>query len=268
MIAGHRLFVSALAKSARRKSPAATPIRHKLDFVSAPFATRNMPVLPAIRAVLVDLDGTLLDTVLDLHAAANAMLRDLGRAEVAVDAIRAYVGRGIPNLVKRCLSGRLDAADDPAPPPAAVLASFRRHYAACNGRQTGVYPGAREGLAALRSQGLPLACITNKAEAFTAPLLKRTGLADCFDVVVAGDTLPKTKPDPMQLVWACGRLAVKPQEALMIGDSINDFHAARAAGCRVFLVPYGYNEGHDVRNLECDAIVATLFEAAQIIASA
>jgi phosphoglycolate phosphatase len=222
----------------------------------------------AVKAVLLDLDGTMLDTVLDLHVAANAMLRELGRPEVSVEAIRTYVGRGIPNLVKRCLAGRLDAADDAEPPPQEALASFRRHYAESNGRQAAIYPGVLEGLEAFKARGLRLACITNKAEAFTRPLLERTGLAGRFDVVVSGDTLPRSKPDPMPLIWVCGHFDLKPQDMLFIGDSVNDFKAARAAGCPVFLVPYGYNEGHDVRNLECDAIVATLFDAAQRIASA
>ncbi|HEX8989299.1 MAG TPA: phosphoglycolate phosphatase [Rhodocyclaceae bacterium] len=219
----------------------------------------------AVRAVLIDLDGTMLDTVLDLHAAANLMLRELGRPEVTIESIRAYVGRGIPNLVKRCLARNLEAADDPEPPPAEALASFRRHYADTNGRQAAVYPGVLEGLETLRIKGVKIACITNKAEAFTAPLLQRTGLARHFDVVVSGDTLPRSKPDPMQLIWVCGHFDLRPHDMLMIGDSINDYKAARAAGCPVFLVPYGYNEGHDVRNLECDAIVPTLFDAARII---
>jgi phosphoglycolate phosphatase len=219
----------------------------------------------AVKAVLIDLDGTMLDTVLDLHVAANAMLRELGRPEVTIESIRAYVGRGIPNLVKRCLARNLDAADDPTPPPPEALASFRRHYADSNGRQAAIYPGVLEGLETLRIKGLKIACITNKAEAFTGPLLERTGLAGRFDVVVSGDTLPRSKPDPMQLIWVCGHFDLRPHDMLMIGDSINDFKAARAAGCPVFLVPYGYNEGHDVRNLECDAIVSTLFEAARII---
>jgi phosphoglycolate phosphatase len=223
----------------------------------------NFP-LP-VRAVMIDLDGTLLDTVLDLHAAANGMLRDLGRAEVAIEAIRAYVGRGIPNLVKRCLAGRLDAAEDATPAPEDALASFRRHYAECNGRAAAPYPGVLEGLAAMQAKGLRLGCITNKAEAFTLPLLQRTGIARHFDVVVSGDSLPRHKPDPMQLVWACGRLDLKPNEVLMIGDSATDFAAARAAGCPVFLVPYGYNEGKDVRELDADAIVPTLAAASQLI---
>lgn len=222
----------------------------------------------AVKAVLIDLDGTMLDTVLDLHAAANAMLRDFGRDELSVETIRTYVGRGIPALVKRCVTGRLDAADDPASPPADALASFRRHYAESNGREAKIYPGVIDGLEAMKAKGLRLACITNKAEAFTAPLLDRTGLRSYFDVVVSGDTLPRAKPDPMPLIWVCGHFDLKPHDMLMVGDSRNDFLAARAAGCPIFLVPYGYNEGHDVRNLEGDAIVATLFEAAKLIAPA
>lgn len=217
----------------------------------------------AARAVLLDLDGTLLDTALDIHAAANGMLRDLGRQELPVAEIRGYVGRGIPNLVKRVLAGALEAADDPAPPPPDALASMMRHYADTNGRSASPFPGVMQGLAALKAKGFPLAVITNKAEAFTLPLLERTGLARYFDAVVSGDILPRSKPDAMPLVWACGRLGVSPADAVMVGDSLHDFHAGRAAACRVFLVPYGYNEGRDVRDLACDAIVSTLEDAAQ-----
>lgn len=217
----------------------------------------------SVRAVLLDLDGTLLDTVPDLHLAANAMLRELGRPETGVDAMRRYVGRGIPNLVKRLLAESIDAADDPTPPPADALAAFRRHYAEVNGRHTAVYPGVLEGLSALKAKGLPMGVITNKASVFVRPLLDRMGLSGFFDVVVGGDTLPKAKPDPMPVVWACGRLGVSPADALLVGDSVNDARAARAAGCRLFLVPYGYNEGRDVRELSADAIVGSILEAAQ-----
>ncbi len=217
----------------------------------------------AARAVLLDLDGTLLDTALDLHAAACAMLRDLGRPELPIATIRAYVGRGIPNLIKRVLAGDLEAANDPAPPPPEALASFRKHYASVNGRNASPFPGAIQGLTTLKAKGFPLAVITNKAEAFTLPLLQSTGLASFFDCVVSGDLLPRAKPDAMPLVWACGRLNVSPADAVMVGDSVHDFQAGRAAGCRVFLVPYGYNEGRDVRDLDCDAIVQNLEEAAQ-----
>ena len=220
-----------------------------------------------VHAVLFDLDGTLLDTVPDLHAAVCGMLADLGRPALPEEAIRCYVGRGIPNLVKRALADSLAAADDDSPAPAEALASFRRHYARENGQRTQLFPGVREGLDALRAKGLPMAVITNKAEAFTRPLLEMTGLATYFSVVVSGDTLPKHKPDPMSLVWACGRLGVSPAEALFIGDSVNDFLAARAACCRVFLLPYGYNEGRDVQELACDAIVSSIESAAALVGS-
>jgi phosphoglycolate phosphatase len=219
----------------------------------------------AVKAVLLDLDGTLLDTVLDLHAAACGMLADLGRPPVAVEEIRAYVGRGIPNLVKRVLAGKLEAADDPTPPPADALASFKKHYEHFNGRAAKPFPGVVEGLEALKAKGLTLGVITNKAQAFTLPLLERTGLMPYMSVAVAGDQLPKPKPDPMPLVWACGRMNVSPADTLMIGDSVHDFKAGRAAGCKVFLVPYGYNEGQDVQGLDADAIVATIHDAASLI---
>jgi phosphoglycolate phosphatase len=224
-----------------------------------------MTTTGAIKAVLIDLDGTLLDTVLDLHAAADGMLADLGRPPVAVEDIRAYVGRGIPNLVKRVLAGKLEAADDPNPPPADALASFKKHYAEFNGRKATPFPGVIEGLNAFKAKGLPMGVITNKAHAFTVPLLERTGLAPYMSVIVSGDLLPRPKPDPMPVIWACGRLGVSPAETLMVGDSVHDFHAGHAAGCRVFLVPYGYNEGQDVRGLACDAIVSSLAEAASLI---
>jgi phosphoglycolate phosphatase len=218
-----------------------------------------------VKAVLLDLDGTLLDTVLDLHAAADGMLADLGRPPVAIEDIRAYVGRGIPNLVKRVLAGSIEAADDPTPPPENALASFKKHYAEVNGRAAKPFPGVMEGLTALKAKGLPLGVITNKAGAFTSVLLDRTGVAPLMDVVVPGDMLPKPKPDPMPVVWACGRLGVSPADTLLIGDSVHDFKAGKSAGCKVFLVPYGYNEGQDVRGLDCDAIVATIEDAASRI---
>jgi phosphoglycolate phosphatase len=218
-----------------------------------------------IKAVLLDLDGTLLDTVLDLHAAACGMLADLGRPPVEVEEIRAYVGRGIPNLVKRVLAGKLEAADDPTPPPADALTSFKKHYEHFNGRAAKPFPGVIEGLEAFKAMGLPMGVITNKAQAFTVPLLERTGLMPYMQVAVAGDQLPKPKPDPMPVIWACGRMNVSPADTLMIGDSVHDYHAGRNAGCKVFLVPYGYNEGQDVNGLAADAIVESILAASTLI---
>jgi phosphoglycolate phosphatase len=218
-----------------------------------------------VRAVFFDLDGTLLDTIPDLAAAVNAMLADLGRPALPEASVRSYVGRGVANLIRRALADSLDAAEDDALAPVDALASFRKHYARENGKRTRLYPGVKEGLAAIRRMGLPMAVITNKAAMFVGPLLEMTGLAEFFDVVVGGGDLPKHKPDPMSLTWACGRLGVSPADVLFIGDSVNDFLAARAACCRIFLLPYGYNEGRDVRELDGDAIVPTIADAVPLI---
>ena len=134
-----------------------------------------------------------------------------------------------------------------------------------NGRHTTVYPRVVEGLDALKAAGFPLACVTNKSERYTLPLLAQMRLDGYFSVVVAGDTLPKKKPDPLPLLHACEKFGIAPRDMLMIGDSLNDAEAARAAGCPVFCVSYGYNEGVDVRSLDVDAIVETLFDATKLI---
>lgn len=213
-----------------------------------------------IKAVFIDLDGTLADTLPDLADAANAMLAELGRPVLPLETLRGFVGRGIPNLVGRCLGY---PGESTAPDAVAALALFRRHYAAVNGRKTRLYPGVLEGLRALRAAGLKTACVTNKAAAFTAPLLERTGLAPFLDETVSGDTLPQKKPHPLPFLHLCERFGISPAEALVVGDSRNDVAGARAAGCPVFCVPYGYSEGEDVHELGADAIVATLEEAAR-----
>ena len=218
-----------------------------------------------VSAVTIDLDGTLADTIPDLAAAANTMLGELGAAALHVDRIRTFVGKGIPKLVERALADAF-LGGVPRELMARALPVYERCYAACNGRHSALYPGVREGLERLRAMGLPLACVTNKSGRFTAPLLEQLGLAGYFEQVVAGDTLPSKKPDPAQLLHACEAFGVAPGEMLVIGDSVNDAEAARAAGCPVFCVSYGYNEGRDVRELDVDAIVGSLFEATRLIA--
>ena len=217
-----------------------------------------------IDAVLFDLDGTLLDTIPDLHAAACALLRDLGRREPSIEETRSYVGRGMQNLVKRLLAGSLDIDyDEPAPSDAMEI--FRAHYQRENGRQASYYPGVIEGLTQLKSDGYKLAIITNKPIGFTRTLLAETKLSEFFEVVVGDDSLPQLKPNPMPLIWTCGRLNVSPDKALFIGDSVNDLKAARAAHCPIFLLPYGYNEGRDVNTLDADAIIPTVLDALPLI---
>ena len=218
-----------------------------------------------VKAVMIDLDGTLADTIPDLAAAANMMLRELGRAELDIELIRTFVGKGIANLVGRALTGRLE--DQAAPDLLArAMPIYERFYTEVNGRNSTLYPGVMDGLAALQAAQFPLACVTNKSGRYTLPLLDYLGLSRYFGQVIAGDTLPQKKPDPAQLLHACRNFHVAPHEMLFIGDSLNDAQAARAAGCPVFCVPYGYNEGRDVRELDVDAIVPSLVEAAKLIA--
>jgi phosphoglycolate phosphatase len=219
-----------------------------------------------VRAVMIDLDGTLADTIPDLAEATNGMLRELRHAELSLETLRTFVGKGIPNLVERALAASAGGMSPEQMERAMPV--YERCYAEANGRSSVVYPGVREGLEAMRAMRLPLACVTNKSGRFTTPLLAQLGLAEFFEQVVAGDTLPQKKPDPAQLLYACSRFGVAPREMLMIGDSLNDAEAARAAGCPVFCVPYGYNEGRDVRELDVDAIVPTLVEAARLIQKA
>jgi len=220
-----------------------------------------------VNAVMIDLDGTLLDTIPDLAVAANMMLEEMERPQLPVDVLRSFVGKGIPRLVERALAGALDGRPDPALFGQALWI-FERCYREVNGRHTTVYAGAREGLDRMRALGLPLACVTNKAEQFTVPLLGTMRLAGYFQRVVAGDTLPRKKPDPLPLTHVCERFGIQPHEMLMIGDSLNDAQAARAAGCPVFCVDYGYNEGRDVRELDIDAIVSSIFDATRLIQKA
>ena len=216
---------------------------------------------------MIDLDGTLADTIPDLAEAANMMLRELDRPVLERELIRTFVGKGIPKLVERALAGNLEGSA-PAGLLARALPIYERCYAEVNGKYTVIYPGVSEGLRALRAMQLPLACVTNKAERFTLALLEHLQLARCFEQVIAGDTLPQKKPDPQPLLHACRGFGIAPGDMLMIGDSANDVEAARAAGCPVFCVTYGYNEGRDVRELHVDAIVTSLIEATRLIQKA
>lgn len=225
-----------------------------------------MALARGIAAVMLDLDGTLLDTIPDLAAAAERMLAALALPLCKQEQIRTFVGKGIPNLVARCLSASADPARAAALQEEA-LALYQESYLEESGKRSVLYPGVLDGLAQLRAMDLRLACVTNKAERFTLPLLAQKGLAPWFELVVSGDTLARKKPDPMQLLHICAEFALQPEKVLLIGDSLNDALAARAAGCPVVCVSYGYNEGEDVRNLDCDAIVDSLSEAANLLQS-
>lgn len=219
--------------------------------------------LPA-KAIIFDLDGTLLDTLPDLARAANLMLGELGLTELEGSRVRAYIGDGAARLVKRALTNDRDGEPDPALFDRA-MPIFNRHYGAGVALESRPFPGVVEGLDAFRARGFPLACITNKPEKFTLPLLAQTGLAGYFELVVSGDFLPRKKPDPMPITYACGFFAARPEHVVLIGDSSNDRESAHAAGCPALGVTYGYLPGGDVRSLGFDAIVDSIDDAVALV---
>jgi phosphoglycolate phosphatase len=209
-------------------------------------------------AAIVDLDGTLVDTLGDFVAALQAMLADLGLPSVEARAVSAMVGKGSEHLIHAVLRhvGAPDALY------AQAFERYQSHYMDVNGRHSAVYAGAVEGLQALRASGLRLACLTNKPTAFARPLLAAKGLDGFFEVVFGGDAFARKKPDPLPLLKTCEALGTLPARTLMVGDSSNDARAARAAGCPVVLVSYGYNHGEPVRQVDADGFVDSLAELA------
>lgn len=216
------------------------------------------------RAALFDLDGTLLDTAVDIWRAASRMQEALGRPPVSVEDIGRYIGKGIPILVHRVLTGELDGRAE-APLFDRALTLFEQAYADESGRAAVLYPNVLEGLQRIQSAGIRLACVTNKAGRYTGDLLAQARLAEFFQVVVSGDTLPVKKPDPRPLLHACDQLGVSPAHTVVIGDSMNDVQAGRNAGVYVLAVPYGYNEGRPASELGADRIVADIAEAADFL---
>ena len=214
------------------------------------------PDMPAVDALLVDLDGTLVDTAPDIFDAALRTLRELGTPPLPFDTVRGFIGNGVPALVRRVLRASGNKGLDER----RALALFHHHYRATNGRASSVFPGVREGLHALRQAGRRLACVTNKPHAATAELLEIHALAAWFDVVVAGDTLERMKPDPAPLPHACERLGAQPGRTLLVGDSGVDVAAARAARMPAAIVRYGYPGMDGIDLTQCDALIDSLEE--------
>jgi phosphoglycolate phosphatase len=211
-----------------------------------------------ISAVLFDLDGTLVDSVPDIAVAVDAMLLQLGRRPAGEDRVRGWVGNGGRMLVRRALAFDVAgiADDDPQLPEA--LAVFFAQYQLSNGQASRLYAGVAEALDGLAAGGLPMAVITNKPHRYIEPLFAQLGILPHFPVLIGGDTLPVKKPDPAPLFLACEQLGVAPARALMVGDSVNDIEAARAAGCPVVAVDYGYNYGRPIAEAGPDRVMSDL----------
>ena len=224
-----------------------------------------LPLNPAaFDAAIIDLDGTMVDTLGDFAQALGRMLDDLALPGIERTHIERMVGKGSEHLIKSVLhhvlaqAGQAPAAINTEAIYPQAWARYQHHYLAINGQYAQVYPGVPEGLHALRSAGLRLACLTNKPTAFALPLLRAKGLDGFFDQVFGGDAFERKKPDPLPLVKTCAALGSAPARTLMVGDSSNDAQAARAAGCPVVLVTYGYNHGQPVRAVDADGWVGSL----------
>ena len=224
-----------------------------------------LPLNPAaFDAAIIDLDGTMVDTLGDFAQALGRMLDDLALPGIERTHIERMVAKGSEHLIKSDLhhvlaqAGQAPAAINTEAIYPQAWARYQHHYLAINGQYAQVYPGVPEGLHALRSAGLRLACLTNKPTAFALPLLRAKGLDGFFDQVFGGDAFERKKPDPLPLVKTCAALGSAPARTLMVGDSSNDAQAARAAGCPVVLVTYGYNHGQPVRAVDADGWVDSL----------
>lgn len=207
--------------------------------------------------VLLDLDGTLVDSAPDIAFCVDAMLQRMDLPPRGEDKVRMWVGNGAERLVHRALCDDAEGIADPET-FARAYALFSDLYEQNTSKRSRLYPGAREGLDFLRGSNVKLGCVTNKRGRFTEPLLRALGILNDFDIVISGDTLPKKKPDPMPLLHASEMLGAKPENALMIGDSLNDIEAARAAGFQIVAVSYGYNQGRDIAAARPDAVVDSL----------
>jgi phosphoglycolate phosphatase len=214
--------------------------------------------------ILIDVDGTLVDSVPDLAFCVDEMMQQLGMPEHGEAKVREWVGNGVERLCRRALIGQLDGEPDDALFERAYPI-FLELYSENTSKRSCLYPGVKEGLDYLQAQGYKLGCVTNKAAQFTHPLLKDLGIFDRFDIVISGDTLAQKKPDPMPLLHGAAHFGVKPENALMLGDSVSDVKAARAAGFQIICMSYGYNHGVDIRLSNPDAVIDSMVELKDLL---
>ena len=223
--------------------------------------------LRPVQMVLIDVDGTLVDSVPDLAYCVDEMMQQLDMPVRGEANVRNWVGNGVERLVRRALTNSLDGEPDDALFEKAYPV-FLDLYADNTSKRSILYPGVKQGIAFLKSAGYKLGCVTNKAAQFTEPLLKDLGIYDNFSIVISGDTLPQKKPDPAPLLHAAEFFGVTPEEAMMLGDSVSDVKAARAAGFQIICMSYGYNHGEDIRTANPDAVIDSMAELPELLGPA
>jgi len=214
--------------------------------------------------IMIDVDGTLVDSVPDLAWCVDETMKQIGLPERGEKAVRNWVGNGVIRLVERAIANDLDAPHD-AELFAKAMPIFNELYAENTSKRSVLYPGVQEGMDYLKSTGIKIGCITNKDARFTLPILNDLGIRDYFEIVICGDTLEKKKPDPLPLLHGAKELGTQPEKSLMLGDSTSDVKAARAAGFNIICMSYGYNHGADIRDSNPDAVIDSFVELKSLI---
>ena len=214
--------------------------------------------------VLIDVDGTLVDSVPDLAFCVDEMLKQLDMPIRGEASVRHWVGNGVERLVKRGLINELNGEPDEALYNKA-LPIFRALYAKNTSVRSCLYEGVPEALEFLKASGVKIGCVTNKASEFTLPILKDLGISHYFETILCGDQVERKKPDPQPLLMSAEKLGVSPAASMMLGDSMSDVKAARAAGFAIVCMSYGYNHGEDIRDYNPDAVVDSMAEIKNIV---
>ena len=220
--------------------------------------------LPRPEMVLIDVDGTLVDSVPDLAYCVDAMMSELGMPERGEKRVRHWVGNGVERLVKRALVNQLDGDPDEALFSKA-LPVFEALYRENTSKRSRLYQGVKEALDFLKTTGVRMGCVTNKASQFTLPLLQDLGVHDYFEIIICGDMVERKKPDPMPLLQAAEQLDTEAKASMMLGDSMSDVNAARAAGFQIVCMSYGYNHGEDIQDYDPDAVIDSMTEIKDIV---
>ena len=215
--------------------------------------------------VLIDVDGTLVDSVPDLAFCVDEMMKQLDMPIRGDKRVRHWVGNGVERLVKRALVNQLDGEPNETL-YAKALPIFQELYSENTSKRSCLYDGVSEALDYLKTTGVKIGCVTNKASQFTLPILRDLGISDYFETVLCGDMVERKKPDPMPLLMVASELGVEPSASLMLGDSMSDVNAARAAGFDIICMSYGYNHGEDIRDYNPDAVIDSMAQVKDIVA--